>query len=195
MKLKTGDYLIAKKNKSRINENITVDKVRLISETGEQVGIYNWMIHGDIEFNSHNNKLYHSTSVREKWVIKFSVDNNILIKEKTFSPDIGWPKSFILLSKNGEHVFWEKFQLDEDLNIVREFENPITACNINSTYISDGLKLMSFDNLNIIFEYPNFPNNEISQDVFTNDNSILCIKSSQPYANERFTYFFKIIIE
>ena len=39
MKLKIGDSLIAKKNKPRINENITVDKIRLISETGEQIGI------------------------------------------------------------------------------------------------------------------------------------------------------------
>ncbi len=163
--------------------------------TGEQVGLYNWMIHGDVEFNIYNNKLYHSTSVREKSVIKFSVNNDNVIREKTFSPDIWWPKSFILLSENGEHIFWEKFQLDKDLNIMREFENPIVACNSNSSYLSDGLKLMSFDDLNTIFKYPNFPNYEISGEIFTIDNALLFIKSSQPYTNERFTHFFKISTE
>lgn len=163
--------------------------------TGEQVGFYNWMIHGDIEFNIHNNKLYHSTSVREKQVIKFSVDNNIVNTEKTFSPDIWWPKAYILLSENGENIFWEQFQLDKDLNIIREFENPIIACNINSSFISDGIKLINFENLNVIFEYPSFPYHDLSIETFTNDSSILFTKSSQPYTNERFTHFFKMKIE
>ncbi len=163
--------------------------------TGEQVGFYNWMIHGDIEFNIHNNKLYHSTSTREKQVIKFSVDNDVVGLEKRFSPDIWWPKPFILLSENGENIFWEQFQLDKDLNIVREFENPIIACNNNSSYISDGIKLINFNNLSTVFDYPSFPNHEISEEVFINDNSLLFIKSSQPYTNERFTHFFKVKIE
>ena len=39
--IKIGAFLISKKNKSRINEDITAEKVRLISETGEQIGIVN----------------------------------------------------------------------------------------------------------------------------------------------------------
>ena len=39
MKLNKGGMHIAKKNKVRINEDITAEKVRLISENGEQKGI------------------------------------------------------------------------------------------------------------------------------------------------------------
>jgi len=39
MKLNKGGIHIAKKNKVRINEDITAEKVRLISENGEQKGI------------------------------------------------------------------------------------------------------------------------------------------------------------
>ena len=39
MKLNKGEIHIAKKNKVRINEDITAEKVRLISENGEQKGI------------------------------------------------------------------------------------------------------------------------------------------------------------
>lgn len=163
---------------------------------GEQKGFYNWLNHGDIEFNPINNKLYHSTSVTsQKELIKFSVDNDYVSREKVFAPDIPFPKPFLLISENGEKVFWEKFQLDNNLNIEREFENPIMACNDNNSYISDGLKLMAFDDLNTVIEYPNFPNHETSREVFTNDDSILFVKSSQPYTNERFTHFFKIKIQ
>lgn len=163
---------------------------------GEQKGFYNWLNHGDIEFNPINNRLYHSTSITsQKELVKFSVDNDYVSREKVFAPDIPFPKPFLLISENGEKIFWEKFQLDNNLNIEREFENPIIACNDNNLYISDGLKLMVFDDLNTVIEYPNFPNHEISREVFTNDDSILFVKSSQPYTNERFTHFFKIKIQ
>ena len=38
-KLIKGDYLIGKTNKIRINENINATEVRLISESGEQLGV------------------------------------------------------------------------------------------------------------------------------------------------------------
>ena len=39
MKLNKGVCLIAKVNKLKINEDIRADEVRLISETGEQLGV------------------------------------------------------------------------------------------------------------------------------------------------------------
>ena len=39
MKLNKGVYPIAKVNKLKINEDIRADEVRLISETGEQLGV------------------------------------------------------------------------------------------------------------------------------------------------------------
>ena len=106
--------------------------------TGEYLGINTvgnlGLWYGDIEFNVHNNKLYHGTSQREKSVYRFGVENDMLNREDDFSPDIGWPKAFILLSENGQHIFWENFELDTDLNVVRDFKqifnngNKIVAC-------------------------------------------------------------------
>lgn len=123
---------------------------------------------------------------------RYSVENDSFTREKTFSPDIGWPKAFILLSEDGEKIFWEQFQLDNDLNLVREFESPIIACNYDASLISDGEKLLTSENLNTVFEYPNFPYHNTSGEIFTNDISLLFIKSSQPYTNERYTHIFKI---
>ena len=39
MKLKIGDQLIGKKQRQRLNEDITSSEVRLISEDGEQLGV------------------------------------------------------------------------------------------------------------------------------------------------------------
>ena len=39
MKLNRGDSLIAKKQKQRLNNDITSTEVRLISEDGEQLGV------------------------------------------------------------------------------------------------------------------------------------------------------------
>lgn len=162
--------------------------------TGARLNDDGSLIHGDMEFNIHNNQLYHGTTVREKYVGKYSVENDDLIREKMFSPEIGWPKPFILLSEDGENIFWEQFQLDQDLNVIREFDSPIIACNLYSSIISDGDRLLNFNNLQTVLEYPNFPFHDASSEIFTNDDSVLIIKASQPYTNDRHSYIFKIKI-
>lgn len=167
--------------------------------TGEYLGINTvdnlGLWYGDIEFNVYNNKLYHGTSQREKSVYRFGVDDDMLVREIDFSPIINYPKPFILLSDNGQHIFWDKFELDTELNVVRELENSIVASSPNSLYVSDGLSLLNYENLDIIFDYPSFPSHDLSGEMFTNSGDILIYKSSQPYTNQRFTHFFKMRIE
>ena len=167
--------------------------------TGEYLGINTvnnlGLWNGDIEFNIYNNKLYHGTSQREKSVYRFGVENDMLNREDDFSPNIGWPTPFILLSDNGQHIFWENFELDTELNVVRELENSILACSPNNQYVSNGLSLLKYEDLDVIFDYPFFPSHDFSGEMFTNTGDILIYKSSQPYTNQRFTHFFKMRIE
>ena len=96
------------------------------------------------------------------------------------------------MSEDGQHLFWEKFQLDKSLNIIREFEENIISSNSENTYFSDGIKLMTFDNSETVFNYPLFPlSDEKSNEIFMDDNSIVISKSYQPWTNVKYTYIFK----
>ena len=152
--------------------------------------------YGDIEFNIHNNKLYHGTSQREKSVYRFGVENDMLNREIDFSPIMNnFPRPFILLSDNGQHIFWENYELDTDLNVVREFEYDIVACSSNNEFVSNGLSILKYDNLDPVLDYPIFPSHDFSGELFTNYGEVLIYKSSQPYTNQRYTQVFKIRIE
>ncbi len=164
--------------------------------TGERKGYYNSLIHGDIIFNHFNNKLYHNTTVREKSVYRFSIENDIPVREKSFSPDIPYPFNFMLISENGKHIFWDKFQLDPDLNPVREFEERVLATDTHNQFISNGKELKDFQTLMTLYEYPLFPYHDdySSNEIFNDRGDIIFFKPYQPWVNSFETVILKFDI-
>lgn len=162
---------------------------------GEQIGVFDGFTHGDIDYNENNKKLYHSTSTRLKMVFKYSVENDMIVEEDRFAPLIGWPSPNILVSEDGQFVFWENYQLDQDLNIVRELEGRILSIDRESTCFSNGWKLMGVENMESWFNYPSFPPYELRNEVITSDASIIICNANQPFTNQRFTWFFKMDID
>lgn len=151
-----------------------------------------YMVHGDIEYSQLTNKIYHGTSTRDKMVVMLSVDNDVIDWEKTFEPFIGWPKAFILLSEDGESIFWEHFQLDKDLNVVREFEHGIICIDNESAYISDGKKVMKHPDLDLVMSHPEFPVHKLRNEIITNKKELIVCNSNEPITSERYSYLFKL---
>lgn len=164
--------------------------------TGARKGYYSSLIHGDIIYNNFNNKLYHNTSVREKSIYRFSVENDSPEKEISFSPDINYPSDFMLISDDGKHIFWDKFQLDPDLNLIREFEEGVIAVDKENQFISNGKELKDFQTLEILFEYPLFPHHDErnSNEIFNDRGDIIFFKPFQPWADSFETVIFKFNI-
>lgn len=161
--------------------------------TGGRTGYHHSLYHGDIVYNNYNNKLYHNTTIREKAVYRFSVENDIPVVEKHFSPDIPYPLNFMLISENGKHIFWDKFQLDPDLNPIREFDTRVLSIDKHNQYISNGKELIDFQTLKTLYEYPQFPYHDdyISNEIFNDSGDIIFFKPYQPWANSYETIILK----
>ena len=156
--------------------------------------------HGDIEFNLVNNKLYSGLSnTTSGQILRHSVNGNVInyeINYPGFPNGITFPKPFLLLSDDNQNIFWENFQFDLDLNVVRTFNTDIKACSPNNIYLSDFDKLYNFNDMNVIFEYPELPPTENTSMVFMDDNTLIFCRAYNTNVNqEEYTYFFKINIE
>lgn len=161
--------------------------------TGERKGYFHSLIHGDIFYNNSNNKLYHNTTTREKSVYRFSIENDSPEREKSFSPDINYPRNFMLISDDGQHIFWDKFQLDPDLNPIREFEEGVLAIDNQNQFISTGKELKDFQTRETLLKYPLFPYHDEynSNEIFNDSGDIIFFKPYQPWTNSFETVILK----
>ena len=156
--------------------------------------------HGDIELNNANNTIYAGESNTSNGrMYKLPVDGNSISFDSNYPiwPDgVSFPYPFILLSDDNQNIFWEHFQLDLDLNVIRTFDTDIKACSPNNIYLSDFDKLYDFNDLSVICEYPELPPTENTSMVFMDDNTLIFCRAYRTNVNpEEYTYFFKLNIE
>ncbi|WP_294965307.1 hypothetical protein [uncultured Flavobacterium sp.] len=169
---------------------------------GDAINIsYNAYIHGDIEFNSKNGKLYMGESNTSSGVIYANTYINQELKiEKNypvFPNGVLYPEPFLFISEDNESIFWEKYQLDLGLQVKREFNTKMIAASPSNIYLSDLEKVYNYDNLSVIFSYPPFPLDDNKKSIlFIDDNTIITCKTYQPnvVGEAAQTYFFKMKI-
>lgn len=171
--------------------------------TGDPISMsYNAYLHGDIEYNSKNGKLYMGESNTSAGVIYCStyINQNLRIENNypVFSNSIVYPEPFLFIADDNNFIFWEKYQLDLTLNVKREFSTKMIACSPNNLYLSDMDKIYNYNNLSVVFNYPPFPQNEgIKSTLFIDDNTVITCKTYQPNTSGQpaKTYFFKMKIK
>lgn len=164
--------------------------------------------HGDIELNNATNTLYGGESNTSNGrMYKFNVDGTSINLDSNFPvwPNgITFPSPFILLSEDNKSIFWENYQLDLNLNVIRTFNANIKACSPNNNYLADYNKIYDYSSLSVVCEYPKFPEGTFISNsiVFSDDNNLLYCWSNQsnisyspdPYYRA-LTYIFKFEIE
>jgi len=156
--------------------------------------------HGDIELNNANNTIYAGESNTSNGrMYKLAVDGSSISFDSNYPiwPDgVSYPYPFILLSDDNQNIFWEHFQLDLDLNVIRTFDADIKACSPNNIYLSDFDKLYNFNDMSVVCEYPELPPTENTSMVFMDDNTLIFCRAYNTNVNqEEYTYFFKLNIE
>lgn len=157
--------------------------------------------HGDIEYNKANNKLYGGQSNTSGGrMFRFPVTaSNVGEGEISYPewPDaVSYPFPFILLSDDDQHIFWENFQLDLDLNVIRTFTTDIKACSPNNVYLSDFNGLLNFSDASTVFEYYEYPPAEDTNIVFIDDNTMIMSRAERTsHDPEDFTYFIRVDID
>jgi len=175
----------------------------LNAQNGNEVAISHYGYrHGDLEFNSSNGILYHgSSNTTDGRITKNSYSNGSFNLDLTYpahsNSGITYPYPYLFLSHDNNSLFWENFQFDVNLNVVRQFNTKIIACSPTNLYLSDLEKVYDYTNLNVLFSYPPFPVNDNTRTLlFTNDNTIITSKAYRPnvsnYPDK--TYLFKMKI-
>jgi hypothetical protein len=170
--------------------------------TGNEINIsYYGYSHGDIEYNSQNGKLYHSESNTSSGTISSNTYLNQYLnienKYPVFPNDVTYPEPFLIISDDNNSIFWENYQLSNNLQVTRQFNTKIIACSPNNLYISNLDKIYDYNNLSVVFNYPPFPINDSNKSIlFIDDNTII---TSKPYKSSTSndpgkTYFFKMKI-
>lgn len=164
--------------------------------------------HGDIELNNTTNTLYAGESNTSNGrMYKFNVDGSSINLESNYPI---WPNGashpypFILLSDDYQSIFWENYQLDLDLNVIRTFNTDIKACSPNNNYIADYEKIYNYSDLSVAYEFNGLPegNSMFNSIIFSDDKTLIYSQANQsnvrdsmdPYWRAQ-TYIFKFEIE
>lgn len=153
--------------------------------------------HGDIEYNKNNSSLYGGESNTSSGRMhRFSVDGYSINWDRDYPswPEYAaYPEPYIFLSDDNQYILWEKFQLDLDLNLIRSFEEKMKAASPGNKYLATFEALYNFDDLEMVWKYPQLPTGDISSMVFIDDETVVLARAENTGVNqEEYTYFFKI---
>ena len=174
------------------------------ANTGEYINMWDrWYFrHGDIEYNNRNGKLYsgisNTTGGEVYCLSNLTTDLNLDNQYPLSWPGYTFPYPFIFCSEDFKHVYWQEFEFDDNLNLLRTFDSHIIACSPNNKYLSSLGIVYNYDDTSVKFVYPPFPyNEELRTTLFIDDNTIItnrtCRSSITNYPHT--SYLFKMKID
>ncbi|MGG8498002.1 hypothetical protein ACQY1Q_16455 [Tenacibaculum sp. TC6] len=158
--------------------------------------ITSFLTHDDIEYNHKNQALYTGkSSVNNGRVYKFNTDNTFVDVSSypIWLTTISSPEPFILLAQNNQSLFWENYQLDLDLNIIRTFTSNIKACSPNNILLSDYEKVYTYNDLSIKYTFPQFPTGTSVANtiVFSDDDNLIFCRADQSNVKNHGELYYK----
>lgn len=158
--------------------------------------IISFFTHDDMEYNHENQTLYTGkSSVNNGRVYKFNTDNTSidLSSYPLWLTGILSPEPFILLAQDNQSLFWENYQLDLNLNIIRSFTSNIKACSPNNILLSDYEKVYTYNSLNIKYTFPQFPKGTSVKNniLFSDDDNLVFYRADQSNVKKQEELYYK----
>ncbi|CAM4391845.1 YncE family protein [Flavobacterium terrigena] len=181
------------------------ERFQMINATnGSYTESFNGFNLGEMRYNSSNDNLYYGNANSSGRLYKLNSSNIgtgtylTLPQYPEFPSGVSYPYPVVTISDNGNHIFWDEFQLDTNLNVIRQFNDiHIHACSPSNQYISDLYKIYDYNTMNTIITYPNFGSNEYhdSDIYFTDENTIFTNKTYDPNdGSPSYSYIFRMKI-
>jgi hypothetical protein len=174
------------------------------TQTGLYTSAQSSLTFGQMAYNPLNNILYMGSDTSSSNLYMMNTTNWAtgnylnLTQFPQFPGGVGYPYPNLFVSDAGNHIFWDEYQLDANLNIERQFNDIlIKACSPSNQYISDLSKLYNFDTMDTILTYPSFGYYEFyNSDIhFADENTIFTNKTYDPNdGNPSYSYIFRMKI-
>jgi hypothetical protein len=174
------------------------------TQTGLYTSAQSSLTFGQMAYNTLNNILYMGSDTSSSNLYMMNTTNWAtgnylnLTQFPQFPGGVGYPYPNLFVSDAGNHIFWDEYQLDANLNIERQFNDIlIKACSPSNQYISDLSKLYNFDTMDTILTYPSFGYYEFyNSDIhFADENTIFTNKTYDPNdGNPSYSYIFRMKI-
>lgn len=159
---------------------------------------------GQMIYNPMNDILYMGSDLSSSNLYKLNATNWAtgnylnLTQFPQFPYGVGYPFPNLFVSDDGNHIFWDEYQLDANFNVERQFDDTwIHACSPSNQYISDLNKIYDFNTMNTVLTYPSFGNYEFYKTdfYFTDENTVFTNKTYDPNdGTPSYSYIFRIKI-
>lgn len=155
---------------------------------------------GDIDFNSVNGSLYIGESNTSSGrLLKMNYANGQLALDTDFPHfpgGVGYPYNYLIHSDDQSRIYWSNYELDPNLNVLREFTDGIQACSPNNQLLVDWTKVYHSSDLSVAMTFPLFPVADLYRlAVFTDNQTLIIGRASVSNDDDSdYTYFFRFHI-
>jgi len=176
-------------------------QLMLINKHTGNISEFLYNSHGDIAYNSNNNKLFMGESNTSSGVIRSATfnGNSLTYDNLQFPGDWSgytYPSPLVVLSDDKNSVFWQNYQLDNNLNVIREFEEHILACSPANLYLAGTQNIYTYNSPSAVFSISRLPEPDSKNVIFVNDHMAIVTVSIDDHYTDRAetTYFIKITL-
>lgn len=154
-------------------------------ETGQEYSVNqpanNNFRHGDIEYNSKTETLYHvQSNISYGYMIKYDVSTDVALPLEP-KKACSWPQDLLIMSPNEERLFYAWGEFDLDLKSVETFDGTVLSCSWNSQMIATRKSVFDLNDYSVVQKCPDMPYGDKKGLCFVNqDRAIVLYTAHQP---------------
>lgn len=158
---------------------------------------------GELAYNPLNDILYMAGNTSSSNLYRMNSTNWAtgnylnLTQFPLFPGGLSHPFPKLIISDDGNHIFWDEYQLDSNFTVERQFGDSvwIHACSPSNQLICDLSAVYNFNTMNTVFTLSSFGNYEFydTDFYFTDENTIFTQKTYDPNdGNPSYSKLFRI---
>jgi len=162
-------------------------------ETGQEYSVNqpanNNFRHGDIEYNSKTQTLYHiQSNISYGYMIKYDVSTDVTVPIEP-KKACSWPKDLLIMSPDEERLFYGWGEFDLDLKSIETFDGTVLSCSWDSQMIATRKAVFKLDDYSVVQKCPDMPYGDEKGLCFANqDKAIVLFTARQPLYKQYETY-------
>ncbi len=152
------------------------------SDTGNKLGVSGDYRHGYMAYNYDYDIIYKDDSNTTAPAIHALAGSSFSKLSSQPGEWMGITTFPIKVSEDCKYVFWNKYQFDRNLNVMRKLDRPVIACSPSNIYMSDVQNVYRFSDLSVEFKFPPLPTTaDTFAALFVDDNTLIISPSAHSH--------------